>query len=480
MGLTARLGSQLRLRCMDARSLEFFATASAGELLSGSPETRALGVSTDSRQTRPWDVFVALPGDRFDGHDYVREASRKGAAAIVIERNRWPLQVGDCAVIAVDNTRQALGQVAERYRADFELPVVAVAGSNGKTTTKDLIAAVLGQERTTLSSEASFNNDVGVPLTLMRLESAHQAAVLEAGTNHPGELAPLLKMIRPRYGVLTCIGREHLEFFGDLAGVAREEGCLAELLPPDGKLFINGDDEWAGRIAQHARTRVVRVGTTDTNDWRAEGVRFDKQGVSFRVSGPNQDYAGEYRINLLGRHQAANALFAIALGAELGLSREAVARGLERCQAPKMRLQSWDLNGVRVLDDAYNANADSMLAALRTLQEVPCKGRRVAVLGDMAELGTQSEAAHEEVGRRAAELGIGQLFAIGKMAPVMARGARGAGLNRVLEFADVESAAAAVKSFIRQGDVLLLKASRATRLERVGEILRAGETARKN
>jgi UDP-N-acetylmuramoyl-tripeptide--D-alanyl-D-alanine ligase len=173
-------------------------------------------------------------------------------------------------------------------------------------------------------------------------------------------------------------------------------------------------------------------------------------------------------------------LFAIALGAELGLSRAEIERGLAECQPARMRLQLWESNGVRVLDDAYNANADSMLTALETLQALPCKGRRVAVLGDMAELGVHSEAAHEEVGRRAAELGIAQLFAVGKMAPTMARGARSAGLNRVFEFADVEAAAAAVKQFVKEGDVLLLKASRASRLERIADGLRSGEAAGKN
>jgi len=299
--------------------------------------------------------------------------------------------------------------------------VVAVAGSNGKTTTKELLAGVLRQKFATLWSEASFNNDIGVPLTLLKLESKYEVAVVEAGTNHPGELAPLLEMIRPRYGVLTSIGREHLEFFGDLAGVAREEGWLAEMLPEDGKLFVNGDDEWSGQIARRTRAGVVRSGFSDGNDWRVRGLQVDKEGVVFRVEAPMADYAGEYRINLLGRHQVANALFAIAVGAELGVSRAGIERGLAECRPAKMRLQLWENNGVRVLDDAYNANADSMLAALQTLQEFPCAGRRVAVLGDMAELGAHSEAAHEEVGRRAAELGVGQLFAVGKMAPVMAR-----------------------------------------------------------
>ncbi len=465
---------------MDARSLNFIATACHGELLNGSPQTRVLQVSTDSRQTRNGDLFVALPGQNFDGHKFASDAASKGAVGIVIGRNSLPINVGDCAVIVVDDTRQALGRLASQYRADFQLPVVAVAGSNGKTTTKDLVASVLSQQRSTLSSEASFNNDIGVPLTLLRLEGTHQAAVLEAGTNHPGELAPLVKMIRPNYGVLTCIGREHLEFFGDLAGVAREEGSLAELLPNDGKLFLNGDDEWANRIAGRTNAKVVRVGLSEVNDWRARHIRVGKQGASFRVTGTDATYDGDYRIHLLGRHQIVNALFAIAMGAELGLSPEAVSRGLAACKPPKMRMQLWEVNDIRVLDDTYNANADSMLVALQTLQEMPCKGRRVAVLGDMAELGEHSEAAHEEVGRRAAELGIGQLFAIGKMASVLARGARHGGLNRILEFADVDAAAAAVRGFVKPGDILLLKASRASRLERLSEMLRTGEAARKN
>ena len=465
---------------MEARSLRFVAAACAGEQLNGSPDTRVNRVCTDSRKAQAGDLFFALAGEQFDGHDFLRQVAEKGAGAVVVERKRVPAGWSGCAMIAVENTRKALGQVASKYREDFVVPLVAVGGSNGKTTTKELVASVLRQKLATLWSEASFNNDIGVPLTLLRLEKSHQAAVLEAGTNHPGELAPLLKMIRPNYGVITCIGREHLEFFGDVAGVAREEGWLAELLPADGKLFVNGDDEWTGRIVERARAEVVRVGFAAGNDWRARGVRLDKQGARFQVDGPNTDFAGEYRIHLLGRHQVVNALFAIAIGVELGLNRAEVARGLAECRPAKMRLELWEQSGVRVLDDAYNANADSVVAALQTLRELPCKGRRVAVLGDMAELGAHSEAAHEEIGRRAAELGVGQLFAVGKMAPIVGRAARGAGLNRVFEFADVDTAAAAVKSFVKRGDVVLLKASRATRLERIGEVLRAGEAGRRN
>ena len=265
-----------------------------------------------------------------------------------------------------------------------------------------------------------------------------------------------------------------------MRGVAREEAWLAELLPPGGKLWLHAEAPWVQYIAGRTSARLVTVGLAPTDDWRALNLRPDKQGLSFAIEGPLELFQGEYRVNLLGRHQAVNALMAIALGAELGLSRQQIERGLAECKPLRMRLQVWEINGVRILDDAYNANADSMLAALRTLQDLPCQGRRLAVLGDMAELGSQSEAAHEEVGRNAAQLGVGQLFAVGNTASVMARGARAAGLTRVLEFPDAQAAAPAIKQFIREGDVLLLKASRAAHLERISEWLRGGTSAGRN
>lgn len=420
-------------------------------------------------------MFFAIRGEKFDGHDFLDEAAAKGAVAVVIERNRRPEKLPACGVILVADVRRAFGQLAAAYRREFDLPVVAVGGSNGKTSTKELIAAVVRERLPTLWSEASFNNDIGVPATLLRLEKAHRVAVLEVGTNHPGELAPLVRMIQPRYGVITTIGREHLEFFGDVAGVADEEGWLAELLPTEGRLFVHGDNEWTEPLAQRTRARVVRVGFGAANNWRVREVTLGETGSVFQVDAPEQEFCGEYQINLLGRHQVVNALFAIAVGQEMGVGRAAVQRGLSACKPAKMRLQLWESNGVRVLDDAYNANADSMVAALQVLKDLPCKGRRVAVLGDMAEQGTQSEAAHEEVGRCAAENGVNQLFAVGKMAPAMARSARAAGLLRVIELADVDVACGALKSFLKPGDVVLLKASRATHLERVAEILRVGK-----
>jgi UDP-N-acetylmuramoyl-tripeptide--D-alanyl-D-alanine ligase len=458
---------------VETRDVEYILGACAGKLVAGAPGTLIKRVTTDSRAAQAGDLFVALAGERHDGHEFLPDVVQKGVDAVMVETNKIPANLPKCAVIAVDNTRKALGQIAARYRSDFNLPVVAVGGSNGKTTTKEVLASILRQKLAALWSEASFNNDIGVPLTLLRLEKKHEAGVMEVGTNHPGELAPLLEMIQPQMGVITSIGREHLEFFKDLAGVAREEGTLAEQLPTGGTLFMNGDSEWTPQIVHRTKARAVRVGVGDKNDWRASNIRLANNGVAFRVTTPRTEFSGDYRINLLGRHQVMNAMLAMAVGAELGLSRTEIERGLAECQPPKMRMQLWESNGVRVLDDAYNANADSMLAALQTLQDMPCKGRRVAVLGDMAELGAQTEAAHVEVGRRTAEAGVGQLFAIGEMAPVMAKAARDAGLNRVFEFVDADTAASAVKSFVKPGDVVLLKASRVARLERVAEALRA-------
>ncbi len=457
---------------MEPRSLTYVAEACGGELLSGSPTSTVTGVCTDSRKAQPGDLFIALAGDRFDGHDYLGEAERRGVVAVVVQSSKARSPELSCARVAVEDPRQALGKLAARYRRDFHLPVIAVGGSNGKTTTKELLASVLRQRFRTLWSEASFNNAIGVPLSLLNLEASHQAAVLEVGTNHPGELAPLVRMIEPQFGVITNLGREHLEFFDDLKGVADEEGWLAELLPTQGTLFVHGDSPELERVLRRTRAKVTRVGFGPDNDWQASDVKLDEAGAAFRVRTADGAFCGEYRVNLLGRHQVVNSLLALAVGAESGLMQKEIQCGLAECRPPKMRMQVWTINGIRVLDDAYNANADSMLAALETLREFPCQGRRVAVLGEMAELGPHSAEAHAEVGRRAAESRVDQLFAVGKLAGVMGAAARAAGLMHVTELGEAETGASAVSHFVRSGDVVLIKASRAARLERVGEVLR--------
>ncbi len=450
---------------VEARPLQYIAEATGGRVTQGDDGAFVHRVSTDSRHVEPEDLFVALWGDRFDGHEFIAQAEQNGAVALLVDH---PVKT-QCAVIEVDDTRLALGRLAARYRRDFHVPVVGVAGSNGKTTTKDLLASILRRHHAAIWSEASFNNDIGVPLTLLRMENFHHAAVLELGTNHPGELAPLVRMSAPDYGIITAIGREHLEFFGDLEGVAREEGMLGELLPSSGKLFLYGDSQWSKPIAARSAAPVCTVGLNSGNDWRAEAVRVLPDGVVFRAVG---DMAGEYRLRLLGRHQVANALLAMAVAAELGVPEEIVQAGLAGCRPPQRRLQLSEANGIRILDDAYNANADSVNASLGVLADLPCDGRRILVLGSMAELGEGTRAAHEEAAQGAAELGIDVLMAVGEEAEATVAAARVAGLDDAVAFGDNVTAGERLCEYAQPGDVVLLKGSRAARLEEVGEYLR--------
>ncbi len=458
---------------MEERPLSFFVKACQGELVGAQPETVVRRVSTDSRSVQAGDLFVAIPGDRFDGHGYVAQALAQGAVCAVVERRalgQWP-GMAAANLLVVEKTRQALGLMAAEYRLGFELPVVAVGGSNGKTTTKELLASVLRQRWSVLWSEASFNNEIGVPVTLLKLERAHGAAVLEAGTNHPGELAPLLRMIQPRYGVLTSIGREHLEFFGDLDGVALEEGWVGEALPADGTLFINGDCAGVEPILKRTRAAITRIGFNAGNDWCVRGLKMDAAGVVFHLDAPDAQWTGEYFVPLPGRHQATNAALAIAVAALLGLTREQIQRGLTACPPPKMRMQVREWDGVKILDDAYNANADSMVAALHTLGDMECSGRRVAVLGDMAELGPHSRAAHVEIGRVAGECRLDAVIAVGQWAGIVTAEAGRAGVGTTMALQTVEEAGAAAKEFARSGDLVLFKASRALRMERASAFL---------
>lgn len=456
---------------MEPRTLDYLAAATAGELRAVAGSTEILRLATDTRDLRPGDLFVAIPGDRFNGHDFVPDAIRYGARAAMVSRreaHRFP----DQPLLIVSDTRQGLGRIASRYRSDYPLPVVAVAGSNGKTTTKDLIAAILGRCFETLRSPESYNNDIGVPTTLLQLERRHLAAVIEVGTNHPGELAPLVRMTQPRVGVLTHIGEEHLEFFGSVAGVIEEEGWLADLLPPDGLLILPGDAPWSRSIIARTRARVVRTGTAPDNDWRLLDVETDPQGSMFTVRAPRPELSGHYRINLLGHHQVSNALLALATAAEFGLHREELELGLARCTPPKWRMNRWQLDGVEVIEDCYNANLDSTLAALETLRAFPCSGRRIAVLGGMAELGVHTTRAHDLVGRRAAALGLDRLIGIGESASISVEAAAEAGLKQAIAVDSLETAAQSLRPYLRPGDCLLVKGSRSARLERLGPLLR--------
>ena len=461
---------------METRDMNWVATATGGTLRPGSAAVRFERVSTDSRTAGPGDLFVALRGERFDAHDFLPEVVARGVAGILVADGCEPRSTGSVAVVTVPDTRVALGRMAAKYRSEFSLPVVCVVGSNGKTTTKDLLAGLVATLGAVHRSEASFNNDVGVPLTLLGLGSNHRVAVLEAGTNHPGELAPLLGSIAPQVGVLTGIGREHLEHFGSLDGVAEEEGTIASVLPPDGLLVLNGDSGFSEGIAARCRAEVVRFGEGAGNAWRVVSSRSTWEGQEFELATPAPGWSGTWRVGVPGRHMAVNAAGALAAACRLGVSAEAARTALARFRATKQRMEVLEAGGIRILNDCYNANADSMAAALQTLFDLPCAGRRVAVLGDMAELGPASEPAHGEVGM----LAVGRadlLFAVGQRAGLTAGAAAAAGMGGVSAHADVESLLPVLLATVRPGDVVLVKASRSARLERVtaGLLGRLGE-----
>lgn len=462
---------------MDPLPLNFIAQSCSGALRHGDGSVAVRRICTDTRQVEPGDLFLALVGERFDGHHFLAQAAQRGAVALLVDQAHPAIGWPTLPTITVANTLEALGQIAAAYCQLYQPAMIAVGGSNGKTTTKEMLASVLRVHFQTLWSEASFNNSIGVPQTLLRLDKTHQAAVLEVGTNHPGELRPLLQMIRPQYGIITSIGREHLEFFGDLDGVAQEEGTLAEMLPARGRLFIHGDSPKVEAIIARAKCPVTTTGFGPANTWRASAVQVTPQGTQFNVQGLRPDFNGEYHVPLFGQHQALNALLVIALSVELGLSRIEISQGLAQCAPAKGRFQVRAVNGFTLVDDTYNANADSMLAALDTLRTLPCPGKRVAVLGDMMELGATSQAAHAEVGRRAAEAGLNALFAVGRWAKVMTEAAQAAGLKSTWDFETIATATPVVKPYLAPGDVVLLKASHATQLEKLSaELLQCSTT----
>ena len=447
------------------RTLQLVIDACDGKPYGLDPKATFQRVCTDSRQIQPGDLFVALRGEHFNGNKFAEQALEKGASAVVLDESIEGLE----PCLMVSDGCQALGQLGAAHRCEFDLPVIAIAGSNGKTSTKDMLASILRAQFETLHSEASFNNAIGVPTTLLRLEPQHQVAVVELGTNHPGELAPLMRMAVPQYGLLTGIGHEHLEHFGNLEGVAREEGMLAELLPASGKLFLYGDGDWVKPMIERSQAPVVTVGFGAANDWRVKNVRVTESGTRFALHSPIAALCGDYETPLLGEHQAGNAALALAAGGELGMDRDGMARGLAATPVPRMRLQLSERGGVRWLNDAYNANADSTRAALATLADLQVDGKRYVVFGEMAELGDHAPAAHQEVGRAAAEMAAG-LIAVGQFAEATAEAAREAGLARVAAIVEAKEAVSILRDWLQPGDVVLLKASRVARLEQVEEL----------
>jgi UDP-N-acetylmuramoyl-tripeptide--D-alanyl-D-alanine ligase len=450
--------------------------------LSGKRRIRQIG--TDSRSIRRGDLFVALRGDRFDGHEFVPAVLAKGAAgAIVHDEYRLP-QNGAAVrriegpagpfLFGVRDPLFAYQQLATHHRSRFHIPVVAVTGSNGKTTTKDMVAAVMAQRWTVLKTEGNFNNRIGVPSTLFRLTTRHRAAVIEMGVDQQGQTTRLCEIVRPTMGVITNIGPDHLEFFGSMEGSAQAKAELLDHLPSDGTAVLNADDPYFDYLAARAQCRVMSFGLSEMADVRASGVTSDvRSGTTFRLHLPGKSRPTVVRIKVHGTHNVTNALSAAAVGAALGMSGSMIAHGLARFRPAAMRSQVVTHHGVHIINDCYNANPASMKAAIQLLAQWNPARERIAVLGDMLELGHETVSMHREVGRFLAEQGLSRLIVCGTSGRDIAEGARTGGMagSRIDETVDAATAADRLKRIVRQGDVVLVKASRGMKMEQVVQVL---------
>ncbi|HEY2681511.1 MAG TPA: UDP-N-acetylmuramoyl-tripeptide--D-alanyl-D-alanine ligase [Candidatus Udaeobacter sp.] len=423
-------------------------------------------LSTDSRTIKPGELFVALHGENFEGHDFVEASAKAGATGALIDVN-WSGSVpNNFALLRATDSLQAYQMLAANYRRSLALKVLAITGSNGKTSTKDFAASVLARKFRITKTEGNFNNHVGLPRTILEATSEDEVAVWEIGMNHPGEIAALAKIAAPDAAIVTNIGVAHIEFMGSREAIAMEKGALAEVIEPQGTVILNADDPFTEGIAARTRARVVLAGTT-SGTVRAIEIRQSAEGSEFTiVEGAHRCRA---QLPVAGLHMVQNALLAVAAGRAFGLSIEECAAGLAAAPLTKARLQIKEVGGVQFLDDSYNANPDSMKAALRTLVELDADGKRIAVLGEMRELGSESECGHREVGETAATLGVDQLITIGNAAELIAEGARIGGLNKVLSARSTGEAAKLLGEIAEPGDLVLIKGSRAARTEEVIE-----------
>lgn len=428
---------------------------------------RFAGVCTDSRKVRRGELFVALRGERFDGNRFVAAAFRRGAAAAVVDTPAGLRAAGRRPAVLVRDAAKALGAIARAYRKKFSVPVVAVAGSNGKTTTKEMIAKVLAGKYSVLSTEGNLNNHVGVPATLFGLRDTHDIAVVEVGTNHFGEVRYLAGVALPTHGLITNVGREHLQFFRNVEGVAKAEGELFEhLAASGGTAFVNADDERVVRLAARNATTVPYGFGGRGRTIRGGGLRLNGNGAaSFTVRRKNgRPFAVE--MSVPGRHAASNALAAASVGIAFGVPPSSIVRALKAFRPVGKRMEVLRAGGVTILNDTYNANPESMASALDTLALFRGRGRRFAVLGDMLELGRGARREHALVGAEIRRRRFDRLAAYGPLAKEYVRAA-GSGRH----YADKRELAADLLAEMRPGDVVLVKGSRGMRMEEVVEAL---------
>lgn len=451
---------------MKKLTLEEIAAAIGVRAVDKLPRIGVSRICTDSRDLRHGDLFFALPGQQFDGHDFVDAALSGGAvAAVVADVGRVPSRWRDAGrLIVVPDTVDALGRLAGYHRTQSAAAVIGVVGSNGKTTTKELIHAVLRSRKSGQAAAKSFNNHIGVPLTLLSIDAADEYVVVEIGTNRPGEVSALAQIARPDLGVVTSIGEEHLEFLGDLSGVAEEELSLLAHIRRRGWAVLNHECRVRPQVARRQDLSVLSFGFHPDADLRASDVTVVDGRQRFRVNG-----RFEYELPALGVHNVSNALAAIAVGLRFGLPHADIAAALSKAALPPQRLEPSRVGDVLVINDAYNANPASMRAALATLDQLPPRGRRVLLLGDMRELGADALRYHEELGRAAGRSSAAVIVAIGAFARNVADGAistAGTG-KRIYWHPSIETAGPALERLLEPGDIVLLKGSRAVRMERL-------------
>ncbi|MDR6224803.1 UDP-N-acetylmuramoyl-tripeptide--D-alanyl-D-alanine ligase [Desmospora profundinema] len=458
------------------RTLHDTAKMARGDQAGPSGNPMVTGVSTDTRTLEPGQLYVPLEGERFDGHDFLKQAVEKGASAALWERSR-PLPETSIPLVLVDDTLEALQRLASAYRQAIGATVVAVTGSNGKTTTKDLIGSVLGIRYRVHRTRGNLNNHIGVPLTLLSMPEETEVAVVEMGMNHAGEIALLSRMAVPDLAVVTNVGDAHLEFLGSRAGIADAKLEILEGLKPGGILVHDGDEPLLEeRLRDETRKRIPVGFGKDNTDPIGDLVLKGEEGIAFCSSSTGY----RFHLSLPGRHNAMNAMMAIAIGRQFNLSDQEIQQGFNRVKASGMRLERLiAVNGMTIINDAYNASPRAMMATIDLLVSLPPERKKWVLFGDILELGDEEKRYHQEVGAYAVKQGVDRIFTLGRRGRWIAEGAQKAGADATT--IHCRSAEDAAERLLQMGDetvTLLVKASRGARLEAVVQQLVKGEKAK--
>lgn len=422
------------------------------------------GIVHDTRSFSPGSLYVAIRGSRFDGHDFLDKARAEGACGAVVSRSKCPQSGQSLPLLVAEDTLLALQAMAAGYRAKLGIPIIGVTGSTGKTTVKEMMAGMLAAAMPTARSKGNWNNEIGLPLSLLSIDEHTRVGVFELGISHPGEMAPLCRMAQPTWGVVTAIGPVHLEFFGGEDDIAREKGEMLRSLPADGTAVLSVDDPRFGLLRLMAPGRVITVSLQREADYQLLAAeRGGLCSILERTSGEKVSL----RMPLPGNHVIHNALLALAVARGFGVSWQAIEGALDRYMPPPMRWEVREINGVTTINDAYNSNPMGLRAAIRAFRDMPVKGRKWLVLGDMLELGPAAGEVHREIGASLATDPWAGLFAVGDLAGVLANGACAQGMpgDRIHRCGSARQAGAELAGAVNAGDAVLFKASRGMKLE---------------